>query len=69
MARAERIEDLITLQGIAIRAELGMDRMYQLVSTKGFPEPARVLGTIKLYRAGDVEAWIAQRKRSKAARK
>ncbi len=45
---------------IAERLGVVRQRVYQLVSRKGFPDPIAVLSMGQVWLADDVEAWIAE---------
>lgn len=47
---------------VEIRARLGVSksRVYQLVTSKGFPEPVAHVSGVTIWLARDVEAWITK---------
>lgn len=47
---------------VEIRARLGVSksRVYQIVTSKGFPEPVAHVSGVTIWMAKDVESWIAK---------
>jgi predicted DNA-binding transcriptional regulator AlpA len=52
--------DLMGTVEIRERLGVGKSRVYQIVNSKGFPEPVAHVSGVTIWLAKDVEAWIAK---------
>lgn len=53
----QQLEDLITGAEVARRLGVSRQRVGQLRTTAGFPEPAGKVGQAVVWRSGEIEAW------------
>lgn len=52
-------ETLLRLRGVQARVPLSKSAIYKLISEKKFPEPIRLSARCSLWRASDVDAFLA----------